>query len=157
MAEIKPAEVSAILKKQLADVDLNVELEEIGTVLTVGDGIARVYGLNNAQSGELVEFATGEQGIVQNLEEDNVGVVMLAESKSINEGDIVKRTRRIASVKVSETMVGRVINTIGQPVDGKGPIDGEMIEMPLERKLQELYIANPLKNHYKPVSKPSTL
>ena len=90
MAEIKPAEVSAILKKQLAGVDLGVELEEIGTVLTVGDGIARIYGLNNAQSGELVEFETGEQGIVQNLEEDNVGVVMLAESKSINEGDTVK-------------------------------------------------------------------
>jgi F-type H+-transporting ATPase subunit alpha len=144
MAEIKPAEVSAILKKQLADVDLNVELEEIGTVLTVGDGIARVYGLNNAQSGELVEFATGEQGIVQNLEEDNVGVVMLAESKSINEGDIVKRTRRIASVKVSETMVGRVINTIGQPVDGKGPIDGEMIEMPLERKAPGVIYRQPV-------------
>lgn len=144
MAEIKPAEVSAILKKQLADVDLNVELEEIGTVLTVGDGIARVYGLNNAQSGELVEFATSEQGIVQNLEEDNVGVVMLAESKSINEGDIVKRTRRIASVKVSETMVGRVINTIGQPVDGKGPIDGEMIEMPLERKAPGVIYRQPV-------------
>ncbi len=144
MAEIKPAEVSAILKRQLADVDLNVELEEIGTVLTVGDGIARVYGLNNAQSGELVEFATGEQGIVQNLEEDNVGVVMLAESKSINEGDIVKRTRRIASVKVSESMVGRVINTIGQPVDGKGPIDGEMIEMPLERKAPGVIYRQPV-------------
>ena len=124
MAEIKPAEVSAILKKQLADVDLNIELEEVGTVLTVGDGIARIYGLNNAQSGELVEFETGGQGIVQNLEEDNVGVVMLGESNSINEGDVVKRTKRIASVKVCEAMVGRVINTIGAPVDGKGPIEG---------------------------------
>ena len=144
MAEIKPAEVSAILKKQLAGVDLNVELEEIGTVLTVGDGIARVYGLNNAQSGELVEFATGEQGIVQNLEEDNVGVVMLAESKAINEGDTVKRTKRIASIKVSEAMVGRVINTIGEAVDGKGPIEGEMFEMPLERKAPGVIFRQPV-------------
>ena len=134
MAEIKPAEVSAILKKQLADVDLNVELEEVGTVLTVGDGIARVYGLNNAQSSELVEFENGAQGIVQNLEEDNVGVVMLAEADDINEGDTVKRTKRIASVRVSEAMIGRVINTIGETVDGKGPIEGETFEMPLERK-----------------------
>lgn len=144
MAEIKPAEVSAILKKQLADVDLNIELEEVGTVLTVGDGIARIYGLNNAQSGELVEFETGEQGIVQNLEEDNVGVVMLGESNSINEGDLVKRTKRIASVKVCESMVGRVINTIGEPVDGKGPIEGEMFEMPLERKAPGVIYRQPV-------------
>ena len=144
MAEIKPAEVSAILKKQLAGVDLGVELEEIGTVLTVGDGIARIYGLNNAQSGELVEFETGEQGIVQNLEEDNVGVVMLAESKSINEGDTVKRTKRIASVKVSEAMLGRVINTIGETIDGKGPIEGEMFEMPLERKAPGVIYRQPV-------------
>ena len=144
MAEIKPAEVSAILKKQLAGVDLGVELEEIGTVLTVGDGIARIYGLNNAQSGELVEFETGEQGIVQNLEEDNVGVVMLAESKSINEGDTVKRTKHIASVKVSEAMLGRVINTIGETIDGKGPIEGEMFEMPLERKAPGVIYRQPV-------------
>ncbi len=144
MAEIKPAEVSAILKKQLAEVDLNIELEEVGTVLTVGDGIARIYGLNNAQSGELVEFETGEQGIVQNLEEDNVGVVMLGESNSINEGDLVKRTKRIASVKVCESMVGRVINTIGEPVDGKGPIEGEMFEMPLERKAPGVIYRQPV-------------
>ena len=134
MAEIKPAEVSAILKKQLANVNMDVELEEVGTVLTVGDGIARVYGLNNAQSGELVEFKTGEQGIVQNLEEDNVGVVMLAESNTINEGDTVARTKRIASIPVGEKLVGRVVNTIGQPIDGKGPIEGELFDMPLERK-----------------------
>ncbi|MBQ9638480.1 MAG: F0F1 ATP synthase subunit alpha [Bacteroidales bacterium] len=144
MAEIKPAEVSAILKKQLADVNLEVSLEEVGTVLTVGDGIARVYGLNNAQSGELVEFETGEQGIVQNLEEDNVGVVMLAESNTINEGDIVKRTKRIASVKVGENLVGRVINTIGQPIDGKGPIEGELYDMPLERKAPGVIFRQPV-------------
>ena len=144
MAEIKPAEVSAILKKQLADVNLEVSLEEVGTVLTVGDGIARVYGLNNAQSGELVEFETGEQGIVQNLEEDNVGVVMLAESNTINEGDIVKRTKRIASVKVGESLVGRVINTIGQPIDGKGPIEGELYDMPLERKAPGVIFRQPV-------------
>ena len=122
MSDIKPAEVSAILKKQLADVNLDVELEEVGTVLTVGDGIARVYGLNNAQSGELVEFDSGDQGIVQNLEEDNVGVVMLGEITTVNEGDTVKRTKRIASLPVGEGLLGRVINTIGQPIDGKGPI-----------------------------------
>ena len=144
MSEIKPAEVSAILKKQLADVDLSVKLEEVGTVLTVGDGIARIYGLNNAQSGELVEFESGEQGIVQNLEEDNVGVVMLAESNTINEGDHVHRTRRIASVKVGENMVGRVVNTIGEPIDGKGPIEGDLYEMPLERKAPGVIYRQPV-------------
>ena len=144
MSEIKPAEVSAILKKQLADVDLDVALEEVGTVLTVGDGIARVYGLNNAQSGELVEFSTGEQGIVQNLEEDNVGVVMLAEASTINEGDTVKRTKRIASIKVGEGLVGRVINTIGQPIDGKGPVEGELFEMPIERKAPGVIFRQPV-------------
>ena len=144
MSEIKPAEVSAILKKQLADVNLDVELEEVGTVLTVGDGIARVYGLNNAQSGELVEFVTGEQGIVQNLEEDNVGIVMLAESKTINEGDIVRRTKRIASIPVGEKLLGRVVNTIGQPIDGKGPIEGELVDMPLERKAPGVIYRQPV-------------
>ena len=144
MSEIKPAEVSAILKKQLADVDLDVSLEEVGKVLTVGDGIARIYGLNNAQSGELVEFETGEQGIVQNLEEDNVGVVMLAESNTINEGDTVKRTKRIASVKVGEQLVGRVINTIGEPIDGKGPIEGELFDMPIERKAPGVIFRQPV-------------
>ena len=144
MSEIKPAEVSAILKKQLADVNLDVALEEVGTVLTVGDGIARVYGLNNAQSGELVEFSTGDQGIVQNLEEDNVGVVMLAEASTINEGDTVKRTKRIASIKVGEGLVGRVINTIGHPIDGKGPIEGELFEMPIERKAPGVIFRQPV-------------
>jgi F-type H+-transporting ATPase subunit alpha len=144
MSEIKPAEVSAILKKQLADANIDVALEEVGTVLTVGDGIARVYGLNNAQAGELVEFATGEQGIVQNLEEDNVGVVMLTEASSINEGDTVKRTKRIASIKVGEGLVGRVVNTIGQPIDGKGVIQGELFEMPLERKAPGVIYRQPV-------------
>lgn len=144
MSEIKPAEVSAILKKQLADVNMDVELEEVGTVLTVGDGIARIYGLNNAQSGELVEFRTGEQGIVQNLEEDNVGVVMLAEANTINEGDIVSRTKRIASIKVGEKMLGRVVNTIGEPIDGKGPIEGDLCEMPLERKAPGVIYRQPV-------------
>ena len=144
MSEIKPAEVSAILKKQLAEVNLDVSLEEVGTVLTVGDGIARAYGLNNAQSGELVEFETGEQGIVQNLEEDNVGIVMLADSNTINEGDTVRRTGRIASVKVGENLVGRVINTIGTPIDGKGPIEGTLYDMPLERKAPGVIYRQPV-------------
>ena len=144
MSEIKPAEVSAILKKQLADVNLDVALEEVGTVLTVGDGIARVFGLNNAQAGELVEFSSGEQGIVQNLEEDNVGVVMLAEASTINEGDTVKRTKRIASIRVGEGLVGRVINTIGEPIDGKGVIEGELFEMPIERKAPGVIFRQPV-------------
>ena len=144
MSDIKPAEVSAILKKQLAEVDLDASLEEVGTVLTVGDGIARVYGLNNAQSGELVEFDNGDQGIVQNLEEDNVGVVMLGEVSSINEGDRVKCTRRIASLPVGEGLLGRVINTIGQPIDGKGPIGGELFDMPIERKAPGVIYRQPV-------------
>ena len=144
MSDIKPAEVSAILKKQLADVNLDVELEEVGTVLTVGDGIARVYGLNNAQSGELVEFDNGDQGIVQNLEEDNVGVVMLGAVTTVNEGDTVKRTKRIASLPVGEGLLGRVINTIGQPIDGKGPIQGELCAMPIERKAPGVIFRQPV-------------
>ncbi|MBP5546311.1 MAG: F0F1 ATP synthase subunit alpha, partial [Bacteroidales bacterium] len=144
MSDIKPAEVSAILKKQLSEVNLDVELEEVGTILSVGDGIARVYGLNNAQSGELVEFTTGEQGIVQNLEEDNVGIVMLGEVSTINEGDTVKRTKRIASLRVGEGLLGRVINTIGEPIDGKGPIEGELFEMPIERKAPGVIYRQPV-------------
>ena len=144
MAEIKPSEITAILRKQLSNSNLEASLEEVGTVLTVGDGIARVYGLMNVQAGELVEFDNGVQAIVQNLEEDNVGVVILGESESINEGDTVKRTKRIASIKVGEGLLGRVINTIGEPIDGKGAIAGELFEMPLERKAPGVIFRQPV-------------
>jgi len=145
MAEIKPAEVSAILRQQLAGFKSEAELDETGTVLQVGDGIARIYGLNNVQSGELVEFeSTGIKGIVLNLEEDNVGVVLLGEGTGINEGDQVKRTYTIASIPVSEGMLGRVINTVGEPIDGKGPIPGEVYEMPLERRAPGVIYRQPV-------------
>ena len=133
MAEVKPAEVSAILKKQLSGYESTASLDEVGSVLTVGDGIARVYGLSNVQYGELVEFENGLEGIVLNLEEDNVGVVLLGHSKNIVEGSTVKRTQRIASINVGEGISGRVVNTLGEPIDGKGAITGKTYEMPLER------------------------
>ena len=133
MAEVKPAEVSAILKNQLSGYESTASLDEVGSVLTVGDGIARVYGLSNVQYGELVEFDNGLEGIVLNLEEDNVGVVLLGHSKSIVEGSTVKRTQRIASINVGEGISGRVVNTLGEPIDGKGAITGKTYEMPLER------------------------
>lgn len=145
MAEIKPAEVSAILRQQLAGFKSEAELEEVGTVLQVGDGIARIFGLYNVQAGELIDFeTTGVKGIVLNLEEDNVGVVMLGDATGVNEGDQVKRTRKIASIRVSEGMLGRVINTIGEPIDGKGPIEGEAYEMPLERKAPGVIFRQPV-------------
>ena len=144
MAEVKPAEVSAILKKQLSGFEASASLDEVGTVLTVGDGIARVYGLSNAQYGELVEFENGLEGIVLNLEEDNVGVVLLGPSKEIKEGSTVKRTQRIASINVGEGIVGRVVNTLGEPIDGKGPISGETYEMPLERKAPGVIYRQPV-------------
>jgi len=144
MAEIKPAEVTAILKQQLSGFTSDSQLEEVGTVLQVGDGIARIYGLNNVQSGELIEFNNGLQGIVLNLEEDNVGAVLLGSSNSIKEGDIVKRTRRIASLQVGEGLLGRVVNTKGEPIDGKGPITGELIEMPFERKAPGVIYRQPV-------------
>lgn len=134
MANIKPAEVSEILKQQLVGLKTEAELEEVGTVLQVGDGITRIYGLSNVESNELIEFPNGVLGIVLNLEEDNVGAVLLGESQGIKEGDVVKRTKRIASINVGEGMLGRVINTIGEPIDGKGEIEGTTYEMPLERK-----------------------
>jgi len=144
MAEVKPAEVSAILKKQLSGFEASASLDEVGTVLTVGDGIARVYGLSNAQYGELVEFENGLEGIVLNLEEDNVGVVLLGPSKEIKEGATVKRTQRIASINVGEEVVGRVVDTLGTPIDGKGPIGGDLYEMPLERKAPGVVFRQPV-------------
>jgi F-type H+/Na+-transporting ATPase subunit alpha len=145
MAEIKPAEVSAILRKELAGYQNETELEEIGSVLTIGDGIARVYGLTNVESGELIEFEkNGLKAIALNLEEDNVGAVLLGESHELKEGDIVRRTRKIASIDVSEGMLGRVINTLGEPIDGKGKILGETYEMPLERKAPGVIFRQPV-------------
>jgi F-type H+-transporting ATPase subunit alpha len=144
MAEVKPAEISAILKQQLSGYEAGASLDEVGTVLTVGDGIVRAYGLSNAQYGELVEFEGGLEGIVLNLEEDNVGIVLLGPSKEIKEGATVKRTKRIASIKVGEKMVGRVVDTLGNPIDGKGPIGGELYEMPLERKAPGVIFRQPV-------------
>ena len=145
MVEIKPDEISAILRQQLSNFNASANLEEIGTVLQVGDGIARVYGLNNVRSGELVEFENGVKAIALNLEEDNVGVVLMGESTEIKEGDKVKRTGQIASIKVGDGMAGRVINTLGQPIDGKGPLKGELYEMPLERKAPGVIFREPVK------------
>ncbi|MFD2698067.1 F0F1 ATP synthase subunit alpha [Mesonia sediminis] len=144
MAEVNPAEVSAILKKQLSGFEGKASLNEVGTVLTVGDGIANVYGLTNAEYGELVEFEGGLEGMVLNLEEDNVGVVLLGASKAIKEGDTVKRTQKIASIQVGEGIVGRVVNTLGKPIDGKGAISGETVQMPLERKAPGVIYREPV-------------
>ncbi len=144
MVEVRPDEVSAILRQQLSGFKSETELEEVGTVLQVGDGIARVYGLTKVQAGELVEFESGLQGIVLNLEEDNVGVVLLGQSDEIKEGDTIKRTKRIASINVGEGMLGRVVNTLGTPIDGKGPITGTTYEMPLERKAPGVIYRQPV-------------
>lgn len=144
MAGINPAEVSAILKQQLANFDTQSNVEEVGTVLQVGDGIARVYGLENVQYGELVRFESGVEGIVLNLEEDNVGVALLGESKKVKEGDTVNRTNRISSIKVGEGLLGRVVDTLGNPIDGKGAINGELYEMPLERKAPGVIYRQPV-------------
>jgi len=144
MVEIKPDEISAILRQQLSNFNAAANLEEVGTVLQVGDGIARVYGLQNVRSGELVEFDNGVKAIALNLEEDNVGVVLMGESSEIKEGDKVKRTGQIASIKVGEGMSGRVINTLGTPIDGKGPLVGELYEMPLERKAPGVIFRQPV-------------
>ncbi|MBP9725763.1 MAG: F0F1 ATP synthase subunit alpha [Bacteroidia bacterium] len=145
MVEIRPDEVSAIIREQISNFRSETELEEVGTVLQIGDGIARIYGLTKVQSGELIEFANGTQAIVLNLEEDNVGAVLLGDSEKIKEGDVVKRTGKIASIKVGEGMLGRVVNTMGEPIDGKGPIVGETYEMPLERKAPGVIFREPVK------------
>ena len=144
MADVKPAEVSAILREQLSGFRSEAELKEVGTVLTIGDGIARIYGLNGVQYGELIEFDGGLQGIALNLEEDNVGAVLLGRSTGVKEGDTVKRLGRIASVKVGEGMVGRVVDTLGNPIDGKGPIEGTLYEMPIERKAPGVIFRQPV-------------
>src|ERR1041385_1198214 len=144
MVEVRPDEVSAILRQQLSGFKSEAELEEVGTVLQVGDGIARVYGLSKVQSGELIEFETGLQAIVLNLEEDNVGVVLLGPGEGIKEGSTCKRTKRIASLRVGEGLLGRVVNTLGEPIDGKGPITGTTYEMPLERKAPGVIYRQPV-------------
>jgi F-type H+/Na+-transporting ATPase subunit alpha len=145
MVDIKPDEISAILRQQLTNFDAGASLEEVGTVLQVGDGIARVYGLNSVSQGELVEFENGVKAIAMNLEEDNVGVVMMGDYSDIKEGAKVTRTGRIASIKVGEGMCGRVVNTLGEPIDGKGPLTGELYEMPLERKAPGVIFREPVK------------
>lgn len=144
MVEVRPDEVSAILREQLSNFKSEAELEEVGTVLQIGDGIARIYGLTKVQSGELVEFENGLKGIVLNLEEDNVGVVLLGSSDEIKEGDTIKRTNKIASIQVGEGMLGRVVNTLGEPIDGKGPITGETFDMPIERKAPGVIFREPV-------------
>ncbi len=145
MSEIKPAEISGILREQLAGFKSEAELQEVGSILQVGDGIARIYGLSNVQSGELIEFETGVRGIVLNLEEDNVGAVLLGASTGLKEGSIAKRTGRIASIQVGEGLLGRVVNTLGETIDGKGPVKGELFEMPLERKAPGVIYRQPVK------------
>lgn len=145
MAEIKPDEISAILRQQLSNFNASADLEEVGTVLQIGDGIARVYGLGNVRAGELVEFENGVKAIALNLEEDNVGVVLMGDTGDIQEGAKVRRTGQIASIKVGDGMVGRVVNTLGEPIDGKGPIAGDRYEMPLERKAPGVIFREPVK------------
>ena len=145
MPEIKPTEITAILRQQLSGTLSGSELDEVGVILQVGDGIARIFGLQNVESGELIEFdKRGTKGIVLNLEEDNVGVVLLGETKDLQEGDLVKRTRKIASISVSKNMLSRVINTLGEPIDGKGEIEGPFYEMPLDRKAPGVIYRQPV-------------
>jgi F-type H+-transporting ATPase subunit alpha len=155
MAGIKAAEVSEVLKKQLEGIKTTEELEEVGTVLQVGDGIARIYGLTNVQSNELIEFENGVVGMVLNLEEDNIGAVLFGSSEGIREGDLVKRTGRIAALEVGEGLLGRVINTLGEPIDGKGPVKGEKMILPLERKAPGVIyrqpVNEPLQTGIKPI------
>ena len=145
MANVRPDEVSAIIRQELADFKSEAELQEVGTVLQVGDGIARIYGLNGVKAGELIEFDNGIKGIVLNLEEDNVGAVLMGTSENIKEGDTVKRTNQIASIKVGEGIIGRVVNALGEPIDGDGPITGELFDMPLERKAPGVLFREPVK------------
>ena len=144
MSNIRPDEISSILKDQITGFNTAASLEEVGTVLQVGDGIARIYGLLGVQYGELVEFANGVRAVALNLEQDNVGAVLMGSSGDIKEGDKVKRTGKIASINAGHGVLGRVINALGQPVDGKGPITGELFEMPLERKAPGVLYREPV-------------
>ncbi len=145
MAEVKPGEISAILREQLAGLKTQADIQEVGTILQVGDGIARIYGISNVQSGELIEFENGVKGIALNLEEDNVGAVLLGPAGDLKEGASVKRTGRIASINAGEGLIGRVVNTLGEAIDGKGPISGELFEMPWERKAPGVIYRQPVK------------
>ena len=145
MAGIMASEVSEILAHELQGLSFGKDFEEVGRVLEVGDGIARVYGLNQVESNELVEFDAGVRGIVLNLEEDNVGVVLLGDSVNVKEGQTVRRTKRIASIKVGDGLLGRIVNTLGEPLDGRGPIEGTLIELPLERKAPGVIFRQPVK------------
>ncbi|GHB54517.1 F0F1 ATP synthase subunit alpha [Persicitalea jodogahamensis] len=144
MVSVRPDEVSAILREQLAGSKSEAELEEVGTVLQVGDGVARIYGLSKVQAGELLVFENGLKALVLNLEEDNVGAVLLGESSEIKEGDTVKRTNEIASIQVGDGIAGRVVNTLAEPIDGLGPVQGELFEMPLERKAPGVIFRQPV-------------
>jgi len=144
MASVRPDEVSAILREQLSGAKSEAELQEVGTVLQIGDGVARIYGLTKVQAGELVVFGNGLKALVLNLEEDNVGAVLLGDASGIKEGDTVRRTDEIASIKVGDGICGRVVNTLGEPVDGNGPITGDLYEMPLERKAPGVIFRQPV-------------
>jgi F-type H+-transporting ATPase subunit alpha len=144
MPDIRPDEVSAIIREQLSNFKSESELQETGTILQVGDGVARIYGLSNAQSGELLQFENGIKGLVLNLEEDNVGVVLMGDSRNIKEGDNVSRSGEIASIEVGDEMCGRVVDTLGNPIDGKGDIKGKLYTMPLERKAPGVIYRQPV-------------
>jgi len=144
MVDVKADEISSILRQQLSNANTAAELQEVGTVLMVGDGIARIYGLDNVQYGELIEFNNGVQAIALNLEEDNVGVVLMGSVEGIKEGDSVKRTGKIASLPVGEGVVGRIVDPLGIPIDGKGPIQGETYDLPLERKAPGVIYRQPV-------------
>ena len=141
---IKPSEVSDVLLRELHDIDTDVKFEEVGLVLTIGDGVARIYGLNNVTENELIEFENGVMAVAMNLEEDNVGAVLLGPSEGIKEGQSVKRTGRVASIEVNEQMLGRVINPLGEPLDGGQPIDGKKYVMPLDRKAPGVIYRQPV-------------
>ncbi|GAB4021752.1 F0F1 ATP synthase subunit alpha [Spirosoma koreense] len=144
MESVRPDEISAILRQQLAGTQTEAELEEVGTVLQIGDGVARIYGLSKVQAGELLSFDNGLQAMALNLEEDNVGAVLLGDYSEVKEGDTVKRTDQIAYVNVGDGILGRVVNTLGLPIDGMGPIQGELFQMPLERKAPGVIFRQPV-------------